>query len=240
LLEKSPEDENVIYKVNENAISQFLVYKSVDGGENWKKITTGVEKPYAMWVHPADPDRIYIPYWSLPGSGFLTIEDAGETWTEMSRDEPAQDIVGDPDNPDKIWIGDNDGLHISNDGATSFTKIADTPTTSIAIDPDDAEHLVLGGRKLYHSYDGGQTIENSDYMDLSMYITDIEFSTADTNKVYVSTGSFLEAGLIQNGRGIYRSEDGGKSWENFSGGLPNKDTTSLELSADGKYLYTGT
>src|SRR5699024_10382336 len=113
LLEKSPEDENVIYKVNENAISQFLVYKSVDGGENWENITTGVEKPYAMLVHPADPERIYISYWSLAGSGILTSEDAGETWTEISRDEPAQDIVGDPDNPDKIWIGDNDGLHIS-------------------------------------------------------------------------------------------------------------------------------
>ncbi|WP_221567833.1 S8 family serine peptidase [Alkalihalobacillus sp. TS-13] len=240
LLATSPQQSNIVYKVNKGVLSNFTVYKSVDGGETWDLITSAGETPYALMIHPADPDIIYISYWSLKQSGLLISQDGGESWKNVSRDKPAFAIAGDPNNPSKVWVGDDQGLHLSSDGGESFERINDTPINTITVNPENPEHLMIGGRDLFYSEDGGKTLHEADFTNLSMYVNDILISPENPDIVYASTGSFYEAGLLKSGRGVLHSTDGGRTWSNFSQGLNNRDTTSLEMSPDGKHLYVGT
>ena len=59
-------------------------YKSIDGGETFKKITTGL--PYDLMgkanlaVTAANPNRVYALIEAKPGGGFYRSDDAGQTW----------------------------------------------------------------------------------------------------------------------------------------------------------------
>jgi photosystem II stability/assembly factor-like uncharacterized protein len=56
--------------------------------------------------------------------------------------------------------------------------------------------------------------------------------------LYAATSSYWESALPRGGRGVLRSTDGGRSWQNISTGLQNLNVTSL--AADGGRLYVGT
>ncbi|AYG78553.1 hypothetical protein DWB77_00661 [Streptomyces hundungensis] len=56
--------------------------------------------------------------------------------------------------------------------------------------------------------------------------------------LYAATTSSWDAALPRGGRGVLRSTDGGRSWQNISNGLQNLNATSLATA--GGWLYVGT
>lgn len=171
------------------------VYRSRDGGANWENIgLKGSEHIARILVHPKAPDTLFVaaqgPLWSQGGErGLYRTEDGGKTWQRTLGDEAwtgVTDIVMDPRNPDRLYAatwqrhrtvaaymggGPNSGLHRSEDGGKTWTKLAQgLPEGSmgkigLAISPHDPDTVYatieLDRRKggIWRSTDRGATWE---------------------------------------------------------------------------------
>src|SRR5580658_800735 len=103
------------------------VYRSADGGANWKKVLFDPARPndvgaVDLAIDPRNPRTIYASLWgtrrppwsvyapaNLPGGGLFKSTDGGDTWKKLSGGLPADDFVGRigiaiaPSNPRILW-----------------------------------------------------------------------------------------------------------------------------------------
>ena len=93
------------------------IFKSTDGGNTWRKLTTGLPSDpdgvvlAELAVAPSDPNRLYATVNSTRGAaGIYRSDDAGESWTRISMDTrplarlSEQSPAVDPKNPDIVYI----------------------------------------------------------------------------------------------------------------------------------------
>src|SRR5437016_3327768 len=156
-----------------------------------------------------------------------------------------------PSNPDIIYVGSGEGLQrpdlSTGDG---FYKSADAGKTwkhtglrdgqqipQIAVDPRDPQRLfvaVLGHpygpneeRGIFRSLDGGETFQKVLYRDENTGGGDVQIDPTDSNVAYATLWESRE-GLWENSTwngtngGIFKSTDGGKTWNQLRQGLPEK------------------
>ncbi|MEE1772250.1 S8 family serine peptidase [Streptomyces sp. JV185] len=230
----SAKDSKVVWKVRRTGFGAFTVERSGDGGKTWEKRGSSAEVPTALLVHPADPNRVMVSFRSLLGEGLFATGDGGATWKNLYHDRYFSAIVGDPADPRRLWLGNTAGLYRSDDGGVTVTKVADGPVTAIDL---DGRRLVVGGESIRVSTDGGRTFRTSDTGAPAIHVSDL-LRVGDT--YYAATTSSGASGLLQGGRGVLRSTDRGRSWQNISTGLQNTDTTRLAADPDGGALYVGT
>jgi photosystem II stability/assembly factor-like uncharacterized protein len=150
-------------------------YKSTDGGESFKKITSGLPTELIgkanLAVTNAKPDRIYALVEAKPGGGLYRSDDAGQTWQAMNS-QPAQianamiqrpfyyvALGADPTNADVVYTG-AEGFWKSTDGGKTFAtfRVPHGDNHDIWISPKDGNIIIQsndGGANV--SYDGGRT-----------------------------------------------------------------------------------
>ena len=113
--------------------------------------------------------------------------------------------------------------------------------TSIAVDPADPDRMVIAGRSIHTSTDGGRTLVATQHADMPMWIADLLLLPDGSGRIYAEAAHFYdELGVLKGGRGVLSSTDGGASWTSLTPGLDNQDVTSLAVSPDGRQLYAGT
>lgn len=137
------------------------LYRSIDGGLNWEKLTNGL--PGAMGkvgvcVSPANPERIYANIEAEEGGVFRS-DDGGKSWIQYNngRNTVARawyytEIVADPQDEETVYVL-NAPLLKSVDGGKSFTNISNPHSDQHAlwINPENPYIMILGN-------DGGATI----------------------------------------------------------------------------------
>ena len=145
-------------------------YKSIDGGEHFAKITTGLPTELSgkanLAVTAANPNRIYALIEAKPGGGFYRSDDAGQTWALINsqgsliqRPFYYATLGADPTNADVVYAG-AEGFFKSTDAGKTFTTFR-TPhgdNHDIWINPKDAQVMIQsndGGANV--STDGGRT-----------------------------------------------------------------------------------
>ena len=103
------------------------VFRSTDGGLNWKKVLFDAARPndvgaVDLAIDPSNPRTIYAALWgtrrppwsvyaptNLPGGGLFKSTDGGDTWKRLGGGLPADDFVGRigiaiaPSNPKRLW-----------------------------------------------------------------------------------------------------------------------------------------
>lgn len=107
------------------------IYKSVDGGETWRKLGVGLPADLFgkadLAVSAADPMRVYALIEAKPGSGVYRSDDAGESW-RLVADRPAglltrpfyyTNIDAMPTNADVVFV-QTEGFYRSNDGGRTW------------------------------------------------------------------------------------------------------------------------
>jgi len=187
--------------------SERGVYKSIDGGKNWKKVLFANESSGAvdLIIDPNNPRILYASTWNVrrtpyslssggEGSTLWKSTDEGETWTNISKNEGL---------PKGVW-GIN-GVTVSN---------ANSDIVWALIENKD------GG--IYKSTDAGKTwkLINSErkLRQRAWYYTRIYADTQDENIVYVMNVQY------------HQSKDGGKTFKTFN--APHGDHHDLWIAPE--------
>lgn len=99
---------------------------SRDGFETWTSYAHGVEIQQIV-VDPVDERRL----WLATASGLYRSDDLGRTIVRLTEAE-ARSVWVDPEDPDRVVVGERPGIRVSTDGGESFTA-AEVPNTSAAV-----------------------------------------------------------------------------------------------------------
>jgi photosystem II stability/assembly factor-like uncharacterized protein len=153
-------------------------------------------------------------------------------------------------NPNIIYVGSGEGLHRpdlavgnglykSNDAGKSWTRLGlrdGQQIAQIAVDPHDPDHVLVAvaghpygpneERGIFLSADGGKTFTKTLYKDENTGGADVQIDPQNPQIVYASLweareGPWENAAWNGGHGGIFKSADGGKTWKQLSGGLPN-------------------
>jgi photosystem II stability/assembly factor-like uncharacterized protein len=123
-------------------VSQGVILKSTDGGENWKVIKSILwdDEFVSMAIDKDNPMIVYAGVWG----GVLKSYNGGETWSLMKAgltNTKVMDLVIDPSNPSILYAGtQGDGVYKTLDGGKEWIAIntgfpAGERVFSLAIDP---------------------------------------------------------------------------------------------------------
>jgi photosystem II stability/assembly factor-like uncharacterized protein len=137
------------------------LYKSIDGGDSWTKITSGLpagdKGRIGIALARTDPRVVYVcieqgsrydgvsAYAERKG-GVYRSADRGETWTQMSDWNPhamaASQIRVDPSDDQRVYMAGT--FSVSVDGGRTFTTPQDDRIEDrvVWIDPKDSTHLL--------------------------------------------------------------------------------------------------
>lgn len=175
-----PVEPNIMYATSEqrrrhvhakiNGGPESAIYKSTDGGENWRKLKSGlpsVDKGgMGIAVSPVNHNYVYAIIEAAEGkSGFFRSTDRGESWKKMSDHASSgqyyNEIYCDPIDVDKVYSVET-FTHQTEDGGKTWTRMGldnrHVDDHVIWIDPSDTDHLMIGGDAgIYESFDAGKT-----------------------------------------------------------------------------------
>ena len=198
------------------------------------------------------------------GVGLTGSEDNGESWRNSDdgfvRDVHVSKLVIDPNNNNIFYattqgeteytdkVGDGAGVFKSTDRGNNWTQINNglnsLETNVLAVDPNDSDVLYLGTDDdgIYKSINGGENWKKL-IPTASFGVGDIIVDPQNSNNVYMGTVDYFrlsESRGVLGDFGVYKSTDGGTTWEEFNSGLNHLGIFSLELSAENRILYAGT
>jgi photosystem II stability/assembly factor-like uncharacterized protein len=173
-----PENPNIMYASSEQRRRTFFtkigggpesaIYKSEDGGKNWRKLTSGLPSGHVggmgIDVSPANPNYVYaIIEAEGETGGFFRSTDKGESWNKMSDHSSSgqyyNEIFCDPKDPNKVFSVETYS-HYTEDGGKTWKRLGrderHVDDHALWIDPSDTDHLIIGGDGgVYETYDMG-------------------------------------------------------------------------------------
>ncbi|MBX9602568.1 MAG: hypothetical protein K2X35_16300 [Bryobacteraceae bacterium] len=223
-----------------------LLYRSDDGGENWRLL--GFPRHFrgsiqALWIDPKDSNR-YLAGVHLTGSadaGLHESLDGGATWKHIADLEgiSIEALASFPGDSDRMLAGTRKGVFLSADGGRSWKRIspADDPElqaiTAVSFDPENPRTIFAGTTHLpWKTTDEGATwksirtgmLDDSDVF--SIYV-----DPRRPSRVFASACS-----------GIYRSLNGGANWRKFLGipGTHRRTHVIRQDPANAEMLFAGT
>ncbi len=184
------------------------VWKSEDAGTTWSNVTdgyVGTGSVGAVAVAESDPNIVYV------GMGEAQIRGVASSH--------------------------GDGVYRSTDGGSTWTHLGLEPTRQISrirIHPSDPDLVYIAAqgspwkanreRGIYRSRDGGRTWLRILYVDDQSGASDLAMDAVNPRVLYAAFWQHrrmpwkIESG--GPGSGLYKSTDGGDTWERLSDGLP--------------------
>ncbi len=178
------------------------VWKTNNGGSSWENVSDGFfgGSVGAVAVSDWDPNVIYVGLGEKtvrgnvsPGNGLWRSDDAGETWSKLGLEDTQHisRIRIHPKDPNRVYAAAMGHLFGANDN-----------------------------RGIYRSKDGGENWEKILFVDDEVGAVDLAMDPTNPRILYASfwrvkrTPYSLESG--GPGSGLYKSTDGGDSWELLS------------------------
>jgi photosystem II stability/assembly factor-like uncharacterized protein len=164
-------------------LTKGVVYKTMDGGQNWEKIWEGDNLARYIWIDPRNPEVVYVStgifdreaansdYASgtAGGVGVIKSTDGGQTWQQMNNGLEnlyIGSLFMHPTNPDILLAGvgtiaypDGSGIYLTTDGGTTWKKTLDAYViASVEFSISNPKIAYAGNiSAFYRSEDGGYT-----------------------------------------------------------------------------------
>lgn len=218
-------------------------YRSDDGGGSYVIHNAGFEDYFVECLaeHPVDPKTLYA---GLKG-GVYKSEDGGLTWRWLREGFPppqehafammVSKIVLDPQDPETVYAaigqpregrGGQGAIYKSENGGASWRQIVqpgqlapDLLVSDLAIHPQEPKRMLIATPKgIFASEDGGATwAASNEGLPPHHRTLRLAQSPSSPQVVYVSLKG--EAGEAPWQAGVYRSDDGGRTWQPRVNGL---------------------
>ncbi len=178
-------------------------------------------------------------------------------------------VAIDPTNENTVWVGTGesnprndvsygDGVYKTTDGGKTWVSVGLRGTkyiSRILIDPSNPQHVIVGAlgnvfadsphRGAYVTFDGGKTWSKTLAVGPQSGVSDLAMNPKDPNVIYAGVWEFQRRPWTfrsgGNRDGLYRSNDGGRTWTRLTGhGLPAGITGRIGLAvapSDAKVVY---
>ena len=186
------------------------LWKTEDAGQNWFNVSDGFFKTGsvgAVAVSISDPNVVYVGMgehaprgvMSSYGDGIYKSTDAGKTWKHLGLELTRQtaNIRIHPTNPDIVYVAAQGPIHGAN--------------------PE---------RGVYKSVDGGKTWNKTLFVDDNTGCVDLSMDMNNPRILYAAMWDYRrlpwEVRSGGKGSGLYKSTDGGETWEKIQNGLPKE------------------
>ncbi|MEP6919868.1 MAG: hypothetical protein ABI967_02000 [bacterium] len=201
-VEGVPGDPNIVYA----ATASGGLWKTTNGGINWKPIfeRQGTISIGDIALAPSNPDVIWVGTGESNtrnsvsfGDGVYKSTDAGKTWQQMGLkdSERISAIVINPQNPDIVYVG----------------------ALGHAFAPNEE-------RGVFMTTDGGKSWARTLYVDKEHGVSDLEMDPSNPNILYAGMWTFERKPWTHRSGsekgGLYKSIDGGRTWNKLTNGLP--------------------
>jgi photosystem II stability/assembly factor-like uncharacterized protein len=182
------------------------VWKTSNNGTTFENVTdsAGLASIGAVAVAPSNADIVWVGSGdntvtrsALYGDGVYRSTDGGKQWTNMglSDTQHIARIVIHPSNPDVVWVAAIGHL---------FSRNAE--------------------RGVFKTTDGGRTWKKVLYVNDSTGAIDLVIDHRHPNVLYTAMYEYMRYPwrLVDGGEGsgIFKSSDGGATWQRLAGGLP--------------------
>jgi photosystem II stability/assembly factor-like uncharacterized protein len=207
-----PDNENVWYIT----AGSGGVWKTENSGTTWTSIFDG-QKSYSIGcisIDPQNPNVLWVGTGENVGGrhisygdGIYKSEDGGKTWKNkgLKKSEHLSKIIIHPENSDIIWVASQGPLWSKG-----------------------------GERGVFKSIDGGKTWKQTLGDKEWVGATDLLIDPRNPNLLYAATWQRHRtvAGYMGGGPGtaIYKSKDGGVTWEKLTNGLPSSNMGKIGLA----------
>lgn len=208
----------------------------------------------ALAVHPLDPNIIYLG--AAAGGVFLSIDGGAHWSPIFDEQPSLSigALAIDPSNPDVIYVGTGeangsgdsyagDGMYKSTDGGLTWQNIGLAESDHIgriAVHPKKSNIVYVAAcgqlfgtneeRGIYKTMDGGQTWERSLFLTDSTAAIDVVINPQNPDTVYAAMWERRRSPFHRNvggfSSGVYRTFNGGASWELLTLGLPQASKTT--------------
>jgi Bacterial Ig domain/Secretion system C-terminal sorting domain/Bacterial pre-peptidase C-terminal domain len=231
------------------------IYRTNDGGETWTQTSTNSVRD--LEFKPDNPSVVYAGGYGA-AAGFWRSNDGGTTWTKNTNNMTSgiQRVAIAVSSLDANYVYaltaktnsfDFEGLYVSTDGGTNFTKKSSSPNIlgwengtasagdatngqgwydlALTVSPTDLNTIFTGGINIWKSTNGGTSWTKNTAWDAET--TANNYAHADIHDLYY-VGNQLFAGTDG---GISTSNNNGSSWSDISSNLAIAQIYGLGLSA---------
>ena len=201
-IEGVPGDPNIVYV----ATGSGGLWKTTNAGTTWKPVfeREGTISIGDIALAPGNPDVVWVGTGESNvrnsvsfGDGVYKSTDGGKTWknTGLKETEHISAIAINPQNPDMVYVA----------------------ALGHAFGPNDE-------RGVFMTTDGGKTWTKTLYIDNQHGASDLEIDPGNPNILYAGMWSFERKPWTHRSGsekgGVYKSIDGGRTWNKLTNGLP--------------------
>jgi len=235
-----PRDSKVVYVAAEGPLwgagGDRGLYKSVDGGKNWKAVLTISENTGVVDValDPSNPDVVYAAAYQRrrhvftlidggPESAIYKSTDAGATWNKLKSGLPSVDLgrIGlavSPADPNVVYAtveaaDGKGGIFRSSDKGATWERRNEFDSGAmyyarVVPDPKNVDRIFIMSVQLRESLDGGKTLHK---------VSETNHH-GDNHAMWIDPDD-TKHWLFGSDGGMYETWDDAKSWE-FKANLP--------------------
>ena len=231
-IQLDPQDANKVYVVGVNERyfyddERFTPYRSIfrsnDGGEIFNCINNGLEVNGVekILIYPDNSDILYV---CTREKGLYKSINGGESWLPKNEGvhELASQVVALDKKNGILYLGTQGSIYKSLDESETWQEISCGMNgffmRSFAQNPLNPNTIYAAGSYLpRRSLDNGKNWQRIGKDDLGKaFVNQIAVDPGDTNVVYAGLASSFK----NDSFGVYRSEDGGVTWQEKNNGLP--------------------
>jgi photosystem II stability/assembly factor-like uncharacterized protein len=235
-----PRDSKVVYVAAEGPLwgpgGDRGLYKTTDGGKNWKAVLTISENTGVVDVaiDPSNPDIMYAAAYQRrrhvftlidggPESAIYKSTDAGATWNKLKSGLPSVDMgrIGlsvSPADPNVVYAtieaaDGKGGVFRSEDKGATWERRNEFDAGAmyyarVVADPKNVDRIFVMNVTLRESLDGGKTLHKTNEVN----------HHGDNHAIWIDPDN-TKHWLLGSDGGMYETYDDAKSWE-FKANLP--------------------